>query len=201
MNFQTNLEDLSLQEQVEKLQSLHHDFIRIKTGDALVNSQYVEVLLKVLCDLFRPFGLKIDPNDLFSPNHSKETLGQLKNTLKGEGLLNGDFIDKLEKYVKNRNKFVHGLYFHTFYKDGNTEAVGSPESEEYINFCNNLTEEGSYIIETAIGIYAVLAQKFKDKSPEFIEILNNFNSHMPDAYKALRDDFENKMKQKGSLPL
>jgi hypothetical protein len=116
MHFQTNFEDLSLQEQAERMQSLYHDFIRIKTGDALVNSQYVEVLLKILCELFKPLGHQIDINDLMSSNHSKQMLGQLKKNLKEADLLNNDFIERLDAYIKKRNSFVHGLYFYTFQK-------------------------------------------------------------------------------------
>jgi hypothetical protein len=51
-----------------------------------------------------------------------------------------------------------------------------------------------------MGIYAVMTQTFKDKPPEITKIIDDFSSLMPDAFKALRDDFESKMKQKGVLP-
>lgn len=202
MEYQTNFEQLPTEKQFELLQKTYHDFIRIKTGDALVNSQYVEFMLKILCELTRPLGIRINPDDIMSGKEYKKTLGQLKQVLVSADILKDDFIERLSNYVVNRNKFVHGLYFQTFNRKGNPEAVESPESKGYIEFCSNLVEEGAYIVETITGMYAAFARTFNAdaKSSELDELLASFAEFLPDAHEALKDDFEVRMKKSGALP-
>jgi|SRR5690554_5381979 len=152
-------------------------------GTSLLYSQRVELLLKGLIMLFRKevkhsFINELDPPDFYNSSNKgkkfrKQTLGALKNIIKDIELLN---IDRLEKYVTERNYIVHNLW-----ENDISEDFKSGKFELTINRCEEFINESEILENSLKGTLYKLGKTLKSLdstlNAEFLEQWAEFEKH------------------------
>jgi len=152
-------------------------------GTSLFYSQRVELLLKGLIMLFRKqvnhsFVNELSPSDLYNSSDKgkrfrKQTLGALKNILKDIELLN---IDRLEKYVTERNHIVHSLW-----ENDISENFKNGEFELTIKRCEEFIYESEILENSLKGTLYKLGKTMKNLNStldsEFLEKWAEFEKH------------------------
>lgn len=101
------------------------------TGGALIYLQSVEHQIKGCCSMLDLKGLNLSLDDFQSTDTSRrrQTLGQLKSALMGTSTFSADFEAHFNRFVTDRNEFVHTLWT----KDSELDERSGLPSEAYYN--------------------------------------------------------------------
>ena len=148
---------------------------------AIITSQYVEMLFKFFCVVLKIKGVNFTVDDILSGDSTKAriTLGAIEKGLSGTKLFDQNFSDRLSRFVRKRNRIVHGLFADTF-KTKDDMKFNSEKANFYIKECEWVCDEGDKLIDIACGIYRTLGSILLKSHPEN-ELLKNVIHHF-DSY-------------------
>jgi len=82
------------------------------SGATLNALQWAELAIGICCRLLEPGQMSVTVGDLLSPEvvTRRQTLGQLNRLLKERKLFVDDFVERMDRFVANRNRFAHQLW-------------------------------------------------------------------------------------------
>jgi len=132
----------------------------------------------VCCVQLQLRGIKLTIEDVFSPSTAtrKPTLGALKNALKDNAIFVTDFEDRLDRFVENRNSFIH------YYFTGNQphpaegyDAVSASQMES-IEFVGSLLSETDALQNLFSGLLYSIAEDAAVREGKTFDLANNILS-------------------------
>lgn len=158
------------------------DYVRIITGNAIITSQYVERVFKFFCVILEAKGIQFKVDDILSGDSTKTriTLGTIEKKLSGTKLFDKSFSKRLSKFVRKRNRIVHGLFADTFDTKDDLHFE-SKKAQAYVKECEWVCNEGDQLIDIAFGIYRTLGNILLKSAPENNELHDMI--HCFDSYQ------------------
>lgn len=169
------------------------DYVRIVTGNAIITSQYVERVFKFFCVILSTKGIKFSIDDILSGDSTKTriTLGTIEKGLSGTKLFDQNFSKRLSKFVRKRNRIVHGLFADTFDTKDDIH-FDSEKANAYIKECEWVCNEGDQLIDIAFGINRTLGNILLKSHPEnkrLNDMIHRFDSYQDSGIRVFLPQF------------
>jgi len=142
------------------------------TGTAVIRAQYVEQVLKAICQLMNTRGSRFSTDDFLSGDASRtrQTLGMIERQLRNTHIFDPQFSERLQEFTRRRNRIVHGLFADSVdSKDG--IDINSPVAQQYVKECEWLIQEAPRLVEIGFGIFRVLGNLIRPDHPEYAQIV------------------------------
>jgi hypothetical protein len=167
------------------------------TGGLLIHLQQVENYLRGCCAYLEIKGINVSPGEIFSFNKQKRkyTLGRMAAGFQKKGVFNIEFDNRLSKFVKDRNHFIHEFWVERILSKQSDGAIPSDSDyEEIIKFIDGLGEQATHIGNVFQGLlFDILYQIGKKHWPDKVNELpiNNWQTYLDDFREALRESENN----------
>jgi hypothetical protein len=120
----------------------------------------------------------------------------IKNQIVGTELFDSSFSERLNNYVKRRNRVVHSLFSDTF-KSKQDIDFKSEIAINYVKECEWIAQEGSSLVEVGFGIYRVLGNILKKANPEDTQLqalLKSFDEFELEGEKTFKNIYRPHLK-------
>ena len=129
-------------------------------------------------------GLKLTLEDFHSEdsNRRRQTLGQLKVALIGTSSFSSEFEDRFNKFVKERNEFVHTLWTSRMDLDERTGIPAEASYEEKFRFTVSLMRQAQHMEVVFRGMLASIIESLSEQLKDH-EIVVPWRRYI-DRYKA-----------------
>jgi hypothetical protein len=155
---------------------MHSDKIYLEVGKAILLIQLTDHAFKNVLSLVFP-GSEHNDKDVFEKNNKiieKATLGRLINVLKSRVILNDNFEDILETYLKERNSLIH-----------NWDEIENWENEsDALYFTINLQKQAVYFLYVFTGFIRAWMEQvdvdfssINNKYHELIGLFDEVDTH------------------------
>jgi|ERR1051325_1252376 hypothetical protein len=148
------------------------EWVFMATGTAIIRAQYVEHVLKAICQLMNTRGSRLSTDDFLSGDASRtrQTLGMIERELRNTKIFDPQFSERLQEFTRRRNRIVHGLFADSLNAKGAIE-IDSPIAQEYVKECEWLIQEAPRLVEIGFGIFRVLGNLIRPDHPEYAELV------------------------------
>ena len=131
-----------------------HFAILVRMGEALLQIEMMERVLKVCIDFFVPeagqtWTMLLEQ----SQEPSRRTLGQFLNELRGRRDIDPDFDAVLRSLLKDRNDFIHNIFSIPGF-----ELETPPEPDKAMKFLTDLSNRAQHVREVLKGYVDIVSE-------------------------------------------
>jgi len=180
--------------------SVFPDYVRIVTGNAIICSQYVERVFNALCLILKTKNLRFTLEDFMSGDsaRTRQTLGMIEKEISNTKLFDPSFSDRLTKFVRKRNRVVHGLFADTFGSKSDIHFK-SKKAQTYVKECEWVMNEGDKLIDVVFGIYRTLGNIILKSEPDntkLVDLIHHFDDYEEEGLEAFLPQFRPHLKGK-----
>jgi hypothetical protein len=169
-----------------RLGNLRDHMLKI-AGAALIYLQMVEHLIKGCCAILKLTGLNLTIEDFNSTDitRRRHTLGQLKRALVGTFAFSDEFEDQFNRFVSDRNDFVHTFWIGEIKIDDRVGLPSESDFREKLDFMISLMRRAQTIELVFRGLLGSIVASFPENLKSN-EVVFHWKKYIPDFNASLR---------------